>query len=487
MERKPNENWIETASESLLIDGEERSNSNHSFKRNKKVVSYLQFGLILCACVVFMLYICDNPSYAQSWKIIVSAACLVIFTAIGVIAMPKIVLTLTERTDYSHLNNDRMLNRFYIVMLIALGIRIIATFIGILIYKMNNLQFEGSLYDLWMTSWMKGDTDAQHYLTIASEGYVNEGDNRLLIVFFPMLPMLIRLLNYIFADGFVSAQIINTFASCLACGFLYKIFCGIMSERKAFISALVFLLLPGSIFLNSPMSEPLFILFTALCFYCLQKDKFLLAALFAACAGFTRSVGILLVVPIAIEGISFIVNAYKNNESAWKKSIGVFAAILISTLGTLAYLGINYKVSGDPFIFSVYQKLNWSQSIGLFFDTPRYMLDFLFDSISKGDVSMVVSLWGPALVTIFGSMLIYIPSIKRMPASYTAYFLAYFIITVGCTWLLSAVRYLALAFPISATIGMQCKSKWKTALILSILAVLYVSYMYLYMIRWLVY
>ena len=43
-------------------------------------------------------------------------------------------------------------------------------------------------------------------------------------------------------------------------------------------------------------------LFTVLCFYALQKKKYLAAGIAAACAGFTRSPGVLLAVPLAFVG-----------------------------------------------------------------------------------------------------------------------------------------------------------------------------------------
>lgn len=63
--------------------------------------------------------------------------------------------------------------------------------------------------------------------------------------------------------------------------------------------------------------------------------------------------------------------------AAEKKSGSAIAEIVlslvISTFGTLAYLYINKVVAGDWFMFSVYQKSNWSQGLGFFFDTARYM------------------------------------------------------------------------------------------------------------------
>lgn len=78
-------------------------------------------------------------------------------------------------------------------------------------------------------------------------------------------------------------------------------------------------MLPGSIFLNSGMTEPLFMLFTVLCFYALQKKKYLAAGIAAACAGFTRSPGVLLAVPLAIEGIGYCVRRARSGKNSVRR------------------------------------------------------------------------------------------------------------------------------------------------------------------------
>ena len=51
------------------------------------------------------------------------------------------------------------------------------------------LSFSQTFNSLWV-KW-----DARHYLKIAQQGYVNTGDDRLTLVFFPLYPWLIRAVN----------------------------------------------------------------------------------------------------------------------------------------------------------------------------------------------------------------------------------------------------------------------------------------------------
>ena len=75
------------------------------------------------------------------------------------------------------------------------------------------------------------------------------------------------------------------------------------------------------------------------------------------------------------------------------------------------------------------------------------------------------------------------PKARKLPASYTAYFLCYFAVSVGCTWLLSSVRYLSAAFPIIAALGIACSNRLKTALLTLLLAAVYIIYTIMYMQR----
>ena len=99
----------------------------------------------------------------------------------------------------------------------------------------------------------------------------------------------------------------------------------------------------------------------------------------------------------------------------------------------------------------------------------------------------VVSLWLCGFAAIYGSLALMIHRARRLPAAYTVYFLCYFTVAVGCSWLLSATRYLCAALPVTVGVSIGCDKKWKTIAIFVLLAVLYILYMLMYMLRWDVY
>lgn len=452
----------------------------------EKIIAISRYSIIAAAVILFALYCIKNIGTVLTFANGINAAlCLILFTLVLLIAMPKLVRTLAgKQTMYFQKKTDA--KRFLCICLIALAIHLFIMLIGAFMYQLVTGYAGGDFGDLLQRAWMKENIDAQHYIKIAENGYSPEipgSIDHLLIVFFPMFPLMIRLFNLITANSFLSAQLINAIAVSLSAGVLYLTFRRIMDEKRALLSSLIFMIVPGAIFLNSPMTEPLFVLFSACCFYFMQDKKFILAGIFAALAGFTRSLGVLLAVAIAVEGISSIVRAHRNGEPIKKRILVLLAALLISTLGTLAYLGINYSVYGDSLRFMYYQKSHWSQSFSLFFDTPRYYVDYIDSNIANNTYHTTLSIFMPGLIAIFGSLAIALRSAKKLPASYTVYFLCYFAVAVGCTWLLSATRYLASAIPLFAGIGLECKGKTKTALIIAGLFLLMLGYMYMFMRR----
>ncbi|MGN0809689.1 MAG: ArnT family glycosyltransferase [Christensenellales bacterium] len=465
-----------------VLDRRPCDNDTHRAEKSLRIFDFVSIAVLLGGYAAYLL------TYGKEQDIIhelCSSLCLILFTVLGLVVIPGIVRTLCGRNQ--RLCGKRVADRssrFWTVVLIALGIRIVTTFAGMLIYRLTHEGFGGGLFRLWQEAWSKGNTDANHYLNIAENWYVAEGNDKLLIVFFPLFPLLIRALSLIIPNSFISAQILNTIFTCFAAGMLYKLICEVLSESKAFLSSIIFLLLPGAVFMNSTMTEPLFVLLTCTSLYFMRKKSYLLAGLFAALSGFTRSVGILLIVPIAIEGIGEAVYLLRNKQKAGGTILRLVGGLGISCTGTGAYLLINKLVTGNAFMFSVYQKSNWSQSIGYFFDTPRYMYAHAAHYAASGNYAFLLVFALPTLAVIFASLIIYLNRAKRLPASFNAYFLAYFVIAIGCTWLLSAVRYICVLVPFIAAIALLPKKKAGECVTIGLCAVMYCAYMCCYMLRY---
>jgi len=73
----------------------------------------------------------------------------------------------------------------------------------------------------------------------------------------------------------------------------------------------------------------------------------------------------------------------------------------------------------------------------------------------------------------YGSLLVMLISAKKLRPAYTAWFICYFVICYGTTWLLSGPRYMAVFFPLAIAADELPLKKWMAPLGCGILGALY--------------
>ena len=162
----------------------------------------------------------------------------------------------------------------------------------------------------------------------------------------------------------------------------------------------------------------------------------------------------------------------------------VVVGALLVPLGFAAYCYINWRVSGNPFQFLIYQREHWNQRTGLFFSTAAYQTDYFLRSLTSGDWRDALGLWLPNLIACFAALGLLAAAAPKLRASQTAWFLAYYIVAVGATWLLSATRYLLVLLPVPLALA-QCTRKRTANLVLTALSTLgSLGYLIAFALRW---
>lgn len=292
-------------------------------------------------------------------------------------------------------------------------------------------------------------TDSRHYLDIARDWYLSEGpvDRLVQLVFFPGYPLAVRLVNLAVGNYLYSGLIVSALSFAGAGCIIYRLLRLDYSRHDALRTIKYLCLLPGVFFFAAPMSESLFLLLCAACVYFARTGKWLVGCLFGALAAFTRSLGVMLFVPLFFEAIA----AYTREDSvcghSGKRLAARLAALFIIPLGFAAYCVINSLVAGDPFKFMQYQSEHWGQRLGWFFNTAAHQTEHAIKSAAD-DPCVLLGLWLPNLIACFGSLAAMLAAAKKLRPSYTAWFIAYFVVATGATWLLSAPRYLIALLPI---------------------------------------
>ncbi|MHA6482418.1 hypothetical protein ACX1C1_11030 [Paenibacillus sp. strain BS8-2] len=432
----------------------------------KDKIFFVMFMLVMVILAFYWSY------FNKSWTIsgtVAAASCFLLFTFLGARTIPVLSAYIlvgsgsegiqVSRTD----NNDRKQDWLSIVAWMVLS-RCLLLIMGYVFLIIQN-GYSGGLFTKMIETWHITGIDANAYLGIAENGYVTEGDPRFHIVFFPLLPYLIKAVE-IFTGSYLAAGfIVSIIFSIVAAVFAYELARLDMARSQALRAVKYIFIFPAAFFFLIPMTESLFLALSLMCLYFVRNKKWLIGCLCAALAAFTRSPGVLLAVPVAIEFLRELITYYKaSDRGLFLRRLGTaFAGLLIIPLGLLAYLYINYDVTGNAFQYSIYQKEHWSQEIYLFFDTARYQMEYAVSAFVEGNSRNFLGLWLPNLVAIFTALIVMVLGAKKLNPAYTAYFIVYFAFVVGPTWLLSAPRYLIVAFPLAFAAAALTEEKSRDA------------------------
>ena len=137
-------------------------------------------------------------------------------------------------------------------------------------------------------------------------------------------------------------------------------------------------------------------------------------------------------------------------------------------------------------MFLVYQKEHWHQQMGWFFATAATQVKSALSTFSENR-DMVLGLWIPNLVYLFASLGLITAAQKKLRASNVAYFLVYYLVCMGATWLLSAPRYLTACYPLAMALGVLTEKKWADWLATILCLLLFLYYLFAYVNQWYVY
>lgn len=312
------------------------------------------------------------------------------------------------------------------------------------------------------TYWTRWDAD--HYIGLIRNWYVNEGDPRLHIVFFPLYPALGRIVYLLSGlDPELIAYLVSNVCFFLCGIVLFRLTELTWGSRAAMRAVTFFYFTPLSLFGSVPYTESAFLLTTLLTVYLARKKHFFWALLFGAMSSASRMCGMATAVPIFYELL-------KSENGRWYRRYGVSVLkTLPVSLGLLSYLALNWEVTGDPFRFLTYQSEHWGQNFGSLFNTVRYSTDYAFH---YGNFSYRMGVWIPQVVGIFLVLLLFLLAARRSHPGDMGYALVYFYVSTAPTWLLSGPRYLTALYVLYPLLAVRIRNKRTFGALLSVLSAL---------------
>ena len=197
------------------------------------------------------------------------------------------------------------------------------------------------------------------YMTIARDGYFFSTTEPSPVPFFPMFPMLMKLVSFVFHDMRIAGFIVPH-VCLLATGLFLKSLVDIdYPDDRVGRAAVLFLMFnPVSIFHSSAYSESTFLMFATGSLLAARKGRWLIACLAGMCLAMTRNVGVVIALPLAIE--------YARQAWSTKTKLSDLfhpRALLLGLvpLGLAAYMFYGYLRWNDPLAF-LHASVVWGRS-----------------------------------------------------------------------------------------------------------------------------
>lgn len=170
-------------------------------------------------------------------------------------------------------------------------------------------------------------------------------------------------------------------------------------------------------------------------------------------------------------------------KKARRRQLARGAALFLIPGGFGVYCLINLAIAGNPFQFLIYQRVHWSQQPGWFFNTACYQTE-MAQQCALSDLHTLLGLWLPNLLASFLSLLVMTLAVRHLRPSYTAWYLAYFLIAIGATWLLSAPRYLIALIPTPLALARLTRNPTADLVVSSVSLCGSILYFYAFVLRW---
>ena len=138
--------------------------------------------------------------------------------------------------------------------------------------------------------------DAVWFLSIPEHGYAGGARP----AFFPLYPALLTVFGWLFASNVLGALFVSFTCTFAALVIVHRLVALELGERHARNAVLCIAFFPTAFFLSAIYSESLFLALSAGAFLAARHDRWALAGLLGGLAAMSRSVGIVLLVPLLI-------------------------------------------------------------------------------------------------------------------------------------------------------------------------------------------
>jgi len=287
--------------------------------------------------------------------------------------------------------------------------------------------------------------DSGWYLSIVQNGYSYVPGQQSSVAFFPLYPLLVKVFSFALVDARITGIMLSNVALLFAIICLFKIiqldYENIKIPQNSVVFALIF---PTSFFLSIFYSESLFLLLSVACFYHARKRRWLVSSMLGYFTALTRTLGVLISIPILIE---YLAPTSLRDIKFHRIKKDAFYLLFIP-VGLLTYMSYLYIVFQEPLAFLKAQSV-WGRGF-----SPFSALAGIFS-------------YGPFYATIFGgftvlsfSVLVYL-IYSKVRLSYVVYACIQLFFVFSSKLIESLPRYLCVLFPIYLGFALMAKNRFE--------------------------
>ena len=340
-------------------------------------------------------------------------------------------------------------------------------------------QFDaGSSWYRYLLRW-----DSAWYATILNEGYKYNGNDSVFqsVNFWPLYPLTAKALTIVSGiDGLLALVVVANVAAILCVLLLFKYVRQSYGDECAWLTIACLSFFPTSLFLSAGYTESLTLLLILCCFLLLEREQYIVAAVFAGLASATRSTGIVLMPVIIWELWCKFAGDYRRFFS-----YAMFCSIL-ATSGLWLYMVYLWSAFDSPFAFATVRKggigHNFISALLLkgFFPLPLPVLH----KLPIPPIPESLDVW-------FFLLFLTLILVHRKWLSSSLYLFAlavlmlpYLTVTGGPVGFKGMTRFILLAFPVFIVMAKLCKNRlWLVPCITGLFAGMLFAYSVLY-VRW---
>lgn len=333
-----------------------------------------------------------------------------------------------------HLDKE-LKNVIFIAIILKLVIIIlILTSPYFLPFETHKAEPTGSILDSFL------QYDALGYTDIAKNGYRQLSDIGT-YGFFPLYPLLIKILSYVFGVYFSSILLSNIF-SILAIVVIYALLKEEINKKVAYKTCFFLLLFPTSYFLSVAYTESLFLFLSCLTFLLAKKNMWFLSCIVGALSSLTRMQGVILFFPLLY--------MYLSSKNFEIKNIKPNILFLLFIPFAIFILQLYFYMITGNLLANVKDQTTFGRTLSL----PWTGIEFFMQRLFSEPYSIIKSIYYGSTLFLTGLFIfLAVKSYKILKKEYFIYFVLSLIPPLITTTLEAITRFELVMFPAFITLA----------------------------------